>query len=147
MAHELETRGQQPFKFCVELYRSADFFMLKPLYTFVERYLGNYCDERIKWLYTFGNSLDDYYKEQRARIWIEDLKSAILETERWNTPIVTNMLKEFVWAGKGYFTRIPAFAPHLNLVEWFTNNTDQYVDRARTLCRAPVWRTEPAGPT
>lgn len=152
MAKELETRGKTPLMFCAELYRSADFFMLKPLYKFVERYLGNYLDDRIKWLYTFGNALDDFYKEQKARAWVDDLKEAILEAERWNTPVITNMLKEFVWAARGYFVgflctaRSVAHAPHIHIKEWLDNNTEQFMDRAESLCGTPVWRTESTDP-
>lgn len=35
-----ETRSRQPFKFCAELYRSADFFMLNPLLPVISTYLG-----------------------------------------------------------------------------------------------------------
>ncbi|POS77133.1 hypothetical protein DHEL01_v204471 [Diaporthe helianthi] len=146
MARELETRGQKPFKFCALLYRSADFFMLKPLYDFVERYLGNHFDDRIKWLCTTGDALDDFYKEQKGREWVEDLKDAILEAEHWNTPIINNMLKEFVWAGRCYLAHTPSHTPHLDILEWLDANTHEYMRRLADLCRVPVWRTESTGP-
>ncbi|KAG8158290.1 hypothetical protein KVR01_012051 [Diaporthe batatas] len=149
MAEELNKRGRQPILFCAEVYRSADFFLVKPLYTLVEHYLGNYLDSKIKWMYILDNAIDDFYKEQKAREWTADLKDAILEVERWNTPVINNMLKEFVWAGKSYFLERFAHAPHISLRTWFRKNMPQYVSRVQSLCNTadPVWRTESTGPT
>jgi hypothetical protein len=87
----------------VELYRSADFFLLKPLLPVVQEYLSDYCDEKIKWMYTQGNLAADC-EGQMARAWVDCLKAAILEAHKWNTPVIYTMLKEFVWTGRYYFT-------------------------------------------
>lgn len=115
-----ETRHRPTFKFCAELYRSADFFLLEHLLPVVQRHIGDYCDEKTKWMWTRGNLTEDRQNGKKALVWTDDLKAAISETHKWNTPVINIMLMEFVWASKLYLTSI--FELHINIREWLKEN-------------------------
>lgn len=135
-----QTEFRQPFKFCAELYRSADFFLLKPLLPVVQECLSDYCDDKIKWMYTKGNPLEDC-EEQTARACVEDLKAAILEAHKWNTPIIHTMLKEFVWAGRHYLVcDAGASTQHLDISGWLDENVPKFKSQVVELFKEPTRR-------
>lgn len=136
-----ETRFRPVFKFCAELYRSADFFLLKPLLPVVQRYLGDYCDEKTRWIWTRGNITEDERNEKKALVWLDDLKAAILETNKWNTPVINVLLMEFVWASQAPF--MSYYPTYLNMREWLRENVkrfcDEMEDRCETTPRPTIW--------
>lgn len=134
-----ETRHRPTFKFCAELYRSADFLLLEPLLPVVQRYIGDYCDEKTKWMWTRGNISEDRKNGQKALVWIDDLKAAILETHKWNTPVINTMLMEFVWAGQVFLTGI--FELHINIREWLKENARGWLKDMSDHCdpTPPLW--------
>lgn len=118
-----EKKFRPTFKFCAELYRSAEFFLLKPLLPVIQRHLGDYCDEKIRWLHTRGNVINDLI-EKKALIWVEDLKDAIYEVEQWKTPVIREMLMEFVWAGKSFLNCSWNF--YMSIQDWLHNTVSRF---------------------
>lgn len=125
-----ETRFRPAFKFCAELYRSADFFLLKPLLPVVQRHLGDYCDEKTKWIWTRGNMIEDERNEKKALVWIEDLKAAILETSKWNTPVINIMLMEFVWVSR----TANVYPTYISIGYWLHENARGFQDTMKNRC-------------
>lgn len=129
---ERETSSRPTFKFCAELYRSADFFLLKPLLPVVQRHLGDYCDEKTRWMWTRGNINEDAENEKEALVWVEDLKDAILETHTWNTPVIKYLLMEFVWASRDLLRS--GFPIHISIHGWLWNNVRGFWDDMEDHC-------------
>lgn len=133
-----ETRFRPVFKFCSELYRSADFFLLNPLLPVVQRHLGDYCDEKTRWMWTRGNLIQDERNEKKALVWVEDLKAAILETSKWNTPVIKVMLMEFVWASKPYLAGY--YRTYTGIQDWLRENARGFWDEMEDRCATPpLW--------
>lgn len=128
-----ETRHRPTFKFCAELYRSADFFLLEPLLRVIQRHIGDYCDEKTKWMWTRGNITEDNRNGKKALLWIDDLKAAILETHKWNTPVIDIMLMEFVWAGRVFLTS--RFELHINIRQWLKQNAKGWMEDMSDHCQ------------
>ncbi|KAG6353626.1 hypothetical protein INS49_005334 [Diaporthe citri] len=128
-----ETRYRPVFKFCAELYRSADFFLLEPLLPVVQRHIGDYCDEKTRWMWTRGNMTEDYRNEKKALIWVDDLKAAILETDKWNTPVISFMLMEFVWASNTFLTNY--YSTYIGIRDWLRENARRFLDDMEHHCK------------
>lgn len=94
-----ETSNRPVIQFCVNLYRAADFFLLKPILPIVQRRLGDHCDEKLKWLCTFRSN-QDVEAIRTALPWIKDIVKGIEEAYIWNTRAIKKTLMEFVWAGR-----------------------------------------------
>lgn len=135
MAEETRFRPYTVFKFCAELYRSADFFLLQPLLPTVQRRIGDHCDEKIKWIMTRGNVTKDE-KKKTALVWVEDLKAAILETHKWKTPVINVMLMEFVWAGKSLLTT--CYQVHTSIGNWLHENARGWRKEMDEHCDVPL---------
>lgn len=94
-----ETTNRPVIRFCVDLYRAADFFLLTPMLPIVQRRLGHHCDEKLKWLCTTG--VVQAAGDRRAALrWIKDIVDGIKEAYKWNTGPIKKTLMEFVWAGR-----------------------------------------------
>lgn len=143
---ENETRLRPTFKFCAELYRTADFFLLEPLLPVVRQHLGAYCDEKIKWLFTRGNT-DEYqmakiyWRMKRGNLdgfrpnfpdWVEDLKNAICDVQQWKTPVIRAMLMEFVWASALHKDDI--WLNPVTIYRWLNENARSFRDEMRYYC-------------
>lgn len=130
------TEFQSPFSFCADLYRSADFLLLEPLLPVIKRHLGQYCDEKTRWLWTRGNIEKDM-EEKTVVVWIEDLKNAILEVMRWNTPVIEHLLMEFVWASRWHLNcvAVPTNREHINIGLWLRENVPYFTGRMTRHCK------------
>lgn len=91
-----ETSNRQVIRFCVGLYRAADFLLLKPMLSIIQRRLGDHCDEKLKWLSTRG----DLQVDHTVLLWARDIVNGIEEAYRWNTEPIKKTLMEFVWVGR-----------------------------------------------
>lgn len=94
-----ETTNRPVIRFCVDLYRAADFLLLTTMLPIVQRRLGDHCDEKMKWLCTHGNVELDA-TDQTALQWTTDLVDGIREAYRWNIEPIKKTMQEFVWAGR-----------------------------------------------
>lgn len=140
-----ETSFRPTFKFCGELYRSADFFLLEPLLPVVQHYLGAYCDEKIKWMFTRGN-IDEYHQNHSKCLdWIDDLKDAIFYVEQWRTPVIREMLMEFMFTGQVFLDALWEYPP-IDTHKWLSNNAlDFQIDMTLHCVTYPPGYTVPAG--
>lgn len=94
-----ETSNRLVAKFCVDLHRAADFFLLQPLLPIIRSRLGDYCDEKMKWLCTRGNVLSAR-KDSALLSWTKDVAKGISEAHKWKIEPVKKILMEFVWVGR-----------------------------------------------
>lgn len=95
-----ETTNRPVIRFCVDLYRAADFLLLSPILPIIQRRLGDHCDEKLKWLCTRGNKISK--TDQTALLWIKDIANGIEQAYKWNTEPIKMILMEFVWVGRGF---------------------------------------------
>lgn len=81
----------------------------------------------------------DERNEKKALIWLDDLKAAILETNKWNTPVINIMLMEFVWASKMYLTNY--YPTYLNIRNWLRENARRFLDGMEDHCETEptIW--------
>lgn len=93
-----ETANRPVIRFCVDLYRAADYLLLKTMLPIILCRLGDHCDGKLKWMCTRGNKLLDH--DQTAMLWTKDLVDGIHEAYRWNSEPIKKTLMEFVWVGR-----------------------------------------------
>lgn len=94
-------------------------------------------------MHTHGTVAEDYHTEQKAVVWLEDLKAAILDAHKWNTPVINTMLMEFVWAGRAYLA-CAAPIPYLDISQWLNEKVPGFKSDVVALFKKPLWWTEAA---
>lgn len=132
-------RGDRPtFMFCEELFRVANFLLLKPFCDAIQRFLGEYCDEKTRWMWTVGVMSMDESGPQEALIWVEDLKNTILAVQEHQTLAIRYVLMEFMWVNTALRTGFPRYTSILN---WLDENVPGFWEEMRTHCdtRPPFW--------
>lgn len=97
-------------------------------------------------MYTRGNVREDR-EEKKALVWVEDLKTAIRDVHRWQTPVVKEMLMEFVWAGRQHFLCIypRSSRSHLNIQGWLIERASGFIEDMDYHCNPEsreVWTEE-----
>lgn len=97
-----ETRNRPVVRFCVDLYRAADYFLLPLMFPIIQRRLEDHCDEKLKWLCTRGNTQFNETNRTTLR-WTMDLVDGIKQAYKWNTEGIKKTLMEFVWVGRKRF--------------------------------------------
>lgn len=89
---------------CVSLWQTADFLLLNPLKSSVEKAVHNYCDKRMKQLCTrlFRPKWKESGSKGKLTPWAIDMILGIRGAYRWNIEGLKAMLVEFIWAGRRY---------------------------------------------
>lgn len=103
-----ETTNLPVAKFCVDLHRAADFFLLEPLLPIIRSRLGDYCDEKMKWLST-RRKVSSARNCSAVLSWTKDVANGICEAYKWNIEPVKKILMEFVWVGRNELLDVHSF--------------------------------------
>lgn len=139
---------------CVSLWQTADFLLLNPLKSSVEKAVHKYCDKRMKQLCTrlFRPKWRESGSKGELTPWAIDMISGIQGAYKWNIGGLKAVLVEFVWAGRrctldastvsttlDHLKDTPAFVA--DLLAFFASNTPK-----KTAVWAPHrnWNTWPA---
>lgn len=103
---------------CVSLWQTADFLLLDPLKSSVEKAVHNYCDKRTKQLCTtlFRPKWEQPDNPGKLAPWAIDMILGIRSAYRWNIECLKAVLVEFIWAGRHhilYPSTMPTTLDHL----------------------------------
>lgn len=89
-------------EYCVALWHTADFLLLNPLKPSVEEAVRNYCDRRLKQIFTVGTAPRWWHKDDVNRLspWALDVMTGIREAYKWNIEDLKKVLMEFIWSAR-----------------------------------------------
>lgn len=98
------TTNKPIVSFFVDVYRAVKLLQLesRQILLVVRQHLGDYLDQRLKWMCTRGN-VHPEVKDEGTLLWIDDLVHGIGEAYRWNTVTLKEIFMEFIWVGRKHF--------------------------------------------